>query len=176
MESICTNRLMGRKLQSDDYPFLRQLHTNPHVMEELGGVRDEGKTRENLEWNLAHWVSHGFGLWLFFTKEGGLPIGLIGIRKIEFHGKIETDLAFMLLPEFWSLGFAREGSEAVLDVAFHDLKVSSVIAKTRTSNLSSQRLIQKLGFTFENEVIDFNYPHFQYRLTNQYIEGVKPKT
>lgn len=165
---IDTPRLQGRELRLEDYSFLRRLHSDPLAMSELGGTRDESKTKENLEWNLNQWSSHGFGLWIFSTKGNGLLIGLVGIRKIEFLGKFEPDLAFMLLPEFWNLGFASEASQAVISVAFQKFHVSSIIAKTRTSNFASQRVIQKLGFTFEREVVDFGYPHFQYRITNQF--------
>lgn len=165
MTTVYTPRLLGRELRQNDFSFLRRLHTDALVMAELGGVRDEGKTKENLVWNLAHWERHGFGLWFFSIKENGLPIGLIGIREIEFLGKHEADLAFMLLPQHWKQGFAKEASLGVLALAFREFGISSVIAKTRTSNLASQQVIQRLGFSLEGEIIDFGFPHFLYRLS-----------
>ena len=63
-ESFRTARLEAERLASHHLDDLVALHRDPVVMAELGGVRDEHETSRYLSRNVAHWLKHGFGVWM----------------------------------------------------------------------------------------------------------------
>lgn len=52
---------------------------------------------------------------------------------------------------------------AFLDVAFPRLALSDVVAFTLPTNHGSRRVMEKLGFSYEREIIYTGLPHVLYR-------------
>jgi RimJ/RimL family protein N-acetyltransferase len=58
-----------------------------------------------------------------------------------------------LLPEFWGQGIAREASEAIVPYAFGPLGVAAIVAGHHPQNAASGRLLKKLGFTYQGDML-----------------------
>jgi RimJ/RimL family protein N-acetyltransferase len=82
----------------------------------------------------------------------------------EDGGRDEVELAFALCAEYWGRGLATEMAAAILAVAFERLGLEEVVCFTLTTNRASQRVMEKVGFRFEREVLDGRLPHVLYRL------------
>ncbi|MBN9289095.1 MAG: GNAT family N-acetyltransferase [Gammaproteobacteria bacterium] len=165
IDSFETSRLQAKRLSSNNYGLLRQIHTDVSTMETLGGIRTEEQTLENLQWNLKQWEECNIGLWLFFEKETKQFIGTAGLRHIDIEGALEVDLAYVLLSQFWHRGYGTEMGKACLNIGFDKYKFESIVAGTRSTNFSSQKVIDKLGFSFERAIFKFGHEQFLYRLT-----------
>jgi len=76
-----------------------------------------------------------------------VPIGMCGLTKKD--SLPNADIGFALLPEFWSKGYAYEAAAAVKAYAKDVLGLSRLVAVTNPDNISSIKLIEKLGFRFE---------------------------
>ena len=148
-----------------DIDLLHQMHRDPVTMETLGGVRMKEQTIQNLQWNIAQWDENGFGLWMFYEKNTKIFVGYAGLRSIEVDGTKEVEFAYSLMSKYWKRGYATEMSKACLEIAFDKLHVNNIIAKTRKSNLASQRIINKLGFSLENYFHEYGHEQILYRLT-----------
>ena len=109
----------------------------------------EEQTIENLQWNLKQWEDYKVGLWLFFDKITKQFLGTGGLRHIDIEGVLEIDFAYALLSNFWQHGYATEIGKTCLEIGFEKLKFNSIVAGTRKTNFASQKVIEKLGFTFE---------------------------
>ena len=55
--------------------------------------------------------------------------------------------------------------EQILKIGFEIFKLREVVCFTLTSNQASQRVMEKLGFKYEREIMRANLPHLFYRLT-----------
>jgi RimJ/RimL family protein N-acetyltransferase len=55
------------------------------------------------------------------------------------------------------MGLATEGARAVIDYAFDELKLPSVVAVTTVTNQPSRRVMEKLGMRYRPE-LDFEHP------------------
>lgn len=165
IDSFDTARLHARRLITQDYLLLRQMHIDVNTMKTLGGVRTEEQTTENLLWNLQQWEEHKVGLWLFFEKENNHFVGSGGLRHINIEEIIEIDLAYALLSKFWQKGYGTEIGRACLEIGFEKLNFNSIIAGTKTTNIASQKVIKKLKFNFERTIFKFGHDQFLYRLT-----------
>ena len=115
------------------------------------GVCGHWKTRAYIRNGpIASYEKHGFGLWLVETKESREPVGICGLLRRDVLP--DVDIGYALLPQFWSRGYALESATAVLSYASETLGLKRVVAVVNANNQSSIRLLEKIGFAFEQMV------------------------
>lgn len=133
----------------------------------LGGVRDEVKTREYLERNLAHWDRYGYGLWILRDATSGEMIGrgLLRHLDVEGHDDIETGYAFY--PEWWGRGLATEIARKCLELGFETLNAPSIVGLTTPANTASQHVLRKVGMGHDRELDHGGVPHVLLRVTRE---------
>ncbi|MFI4937778.1 MAG: GNAT family N-acetyltransferase [Candidatus Berkiellales bacterium] len=175
IESFETNRIVADRLTMQDFEDLNNIHQNPEAMATLGGVRSKEQNHEYHLANIKHWEDHGFGLWIFRTKEGTL-MGRGGLRTVQIENSQEIELAYGLLPEYWGQGLATEIAKESIKIAFENYQLNNLICYTRSNNQASIRVMQKVGFQFERALTLYDEPHVLYRLTNShYKNGTEKK-
>lgn len=143
-----TGRLRVRHLRPGDAPFVRRLLNEPSFLRYIGDkqVRTLDDARAYLESGpLTGYAAHGFSLNCVECATTGVPMGICGVlRRATLP---DPDLGYAFLPEFWSLGYAREAAAAVLHHARVSLGLSRILAITTHDNVASIRLLEDLGFT-----------------------------
>jgi len=164
IETFETERLTAERLRADHVGELEVMHTDPRVMATLSGTRTSEQTRQFLRDSLEHWEKHGYGLWVFRDKVNGRFVGRGGIRQVHVGDEDAVELAYALMAEYWRRGLGTEMAEALLNVAFDDLGLEELICFTMQTNLGSQRVMQKVGFTYERDIMYTDFPHVLYRL------------
>ena len=164
INTLTTHRLFAERLRFKHLNELHCMHQYPQVMATLGGVRYDEETRLFIINNLNHWQHYGFGLWVFRDKINNHFVGRAGLRNTDVEGKDEVELAYALIPKFWAKGLATEMGEEILKIGFEILRLPEIVCFTLTTNQASQRVMEKLGFKYEREIIHANLPHLFYRL------------
>ncbi|MBE9205068.1 GNAT family N-acetyltransferase [Nostoc sp. LEGE 06077] len=164
IETFTTHSLLAERLRFQHLTELNRMHQNQQVMATLGGVLSDEETRLFIFNNLHHWQQYGFGLWVFRDKINHQFVGRAGLRNTNVEGSNEVELAYALMAKFWGLGLATEMGEKILKIGFELLNLREVVCFTLTTNLASQRVMEKLGFKYEREFIYANFPHLFYRL------------
>ena len=89
IEQFTTHRMIAERLRSIHYPEARRLHLHPQVIKTLsldGQLLPVDVTKDGLLQNEAHWAEHGFGLWIFRSKEDGRFIGRGGLHRYQSMG------------------------------------------------------------------------------------------
>ena len=142
------------------------MHHDPEVMATLGGVRSDQETRRFLDENLAHWDKYGFGMWMFCDQRDDHFIGRGCLKHITIGGNDEIEVGYSVRAEYWGQGLATEMVQAMVAVGFKQLGLDNIICFTLTTNLASQRVMEKVGFTFDRNFIHYDQPHVLYRLTS----------
>lgn len=153
MKILETDRLVLRQLGADDADFILRLLNEPSFLRFVGdkGVRTLDDARKYiLTGPVESYERFGFGLWLTELKEGGAPIGICGLLKRE--NLEDVDIGFALLPEFWAKGYAYESASAVMAYGQSAFDLRRIVAITSQDNLSSIKLLEKMGFQFERKV------------------------
>lgn len=164
IETFTTHRLFAERLQFQHLNELYRMHQDSQVMATLGGVRSDEETRLFIFNNLNHWQCYGFGLWVFRDKVNRRFVGRAGLRNTHVEGNEEVELAYALMAKFWSKGLATEMGEKILKIGFELLNLPEVVCFSLTTNQASQRVIEKLGFKYERDIIYAGLPHLFYRL------------
>ena len=162
--SVTTARLQGDRLRPEDFEKLCALHRDPAVMATLGGVRSDEQTRAYLAKNLAHWDQHGYGLWIFRDRATGRFVGRGGLRHVTIEDTPEIEVAYALARAAWGHGFATEIATASLDVGFRQLGVKDIVAFTEPDNHASRHVMEKVGFTYERDIVWHELRHVLYKI------------
>jgi ribosomal-protein-alanine N-acetyltransferase len=161
---VNTPRLIGTRLCADDLDTLCALHRDPAVMATLGGVRSDERTRAYLAENLAHWDRHGYGLWVFRERTTGAFVGRGGLRHVTLEGTPEIEVTYALAQASWGKGYATEIAEASLDLGVRELGLKDIVAFAEPDNHASRRVMEKIGFRYERDIVWHDLRHVLYRL------------
>jgi RimJ/RimL family protein N-acetyltransferase len=148
-----TDRLILRKLSTNDAEFILELLNDPSFLRFIGdkGVRTLADAREYiLQGPVASYEQHGFGLYLTALKDGAMPIGICGLLKRE--SLADVDIGFAFLPRFWSNGYALESASAVKAFGLDTLGLKRIVAITNADNEASIKLLEKLGLQYERMI------------------------
>ena len=153
MKQLETERLILRRLNVDDAPFILTLLNEQSFLRYIGDkkVRDlDGARQYILNGPVASYDRNGFGLCLVELKESHTPIGICGLLKRDELP--DPDIGFALLPDFWNKGFAFEAANAVLQDGRERLSIEHILAITSLDNEASINLLERLGFKFEKVI------------------------
>ena len=94
------------------------------------------------------------GLWA--VEADGEFIGFVGLNEPRFRPGVE--IGWRLAREAWGHGYATEAARAVLAFAFDELGLAEVISFTSTTNVRSQRVMERIGMT-RDPADDFDHPN-----------------
>jgi [ribosomal protein S5]-alanine N-acetyltransferase len=174
LDAFRTDRLIAERLRPQHRADYVRMFEDARVMATLSPDGQPLPAEEAARWlqfSLEHWERHGYGYWAIRTSNRNQFAGRAGLKSAEVNGKPEVELAYAFLPEFWGQGLATEISQAILKRAFEDLGLREVVCFTLTTNVASQRVMQKLGFQFERAGVHVNLPHVFYRLKADEFAG-----
>ena len=57
----------------------------------------------------------------------------------------DIEVSYQFLPKWWGAGYATEVMKEIFKFAFESLNLPRVIAVTQTANISSRKLLERLG-------------------------------
>ncbi len=169
-EHFETARLRAYRLQPEHFALLLAVHHDPVTMATLGGVRSEQQTRDYMQRFLDHWQENGFGMWLLYDCEQQF-VGRAALRRMELGGQMEVEVGCALLARFWRQGLASEIVRALVEMAFVRLCLPDMVGFALPSNLASIRILQKLGFRYEKDIVHAERRHVLHRLTRREFVG-----
>jgi ribosomal-protein-alanine N-acetyltransferase len=81
-------------------------------------------------------------------KESREMIGMIGFHRNDFANH-RAEVGYQFFPDFWRKGYASESLKAILDYAFDQMKLHSIMANINPANDASRALLEKFGFKQE---------------------------
>lgn len=103
----------------------------------------------NLEKHADHfaWYTH----WLIVEKSLNLTIGGIGGTGLP-DDKGQTMIGYFIDGKFEGRGYATEAVNGFVQWQFSNPSLKSIFADTPVTNIGSQKVLQKAGFSFEGPV------------------------
>jgi RimJ/RimL family protein N-acetyltransferase len=153
MNVLETERLILRRFCVEDAAFILELVNDPAWLRFIGdkGVKTLSDARDYLlKGPIEMYARLGFGAYLALRKSDGVSLGLCGLIKRD--ALPDVDLGFAFLPPFRSMGYGYEAATAVMAYGRKALGLTRLVAITSPENTISARLLEKLGFVFENVI------------------------
>jgi RimJ/RimL family protein N-acetyltransferase len=155
-----TARLRIRPLGTHDVETMCQVLCDPEVMLFSMGVKKAAEVRGWIEERTRDYARRGFGLWAVVPKTVDHAIGYCGLTGFpNIDGRSEIEMGLRLAREFWSRGYGTESAIAVREYALGKLALSRLIALVDPGNAASIRLMEKIGMTYEKDVMMPGYDH-----------------
>lgn len=86
----------------------------------------------------------GYSVYTLIKKQDNVKVGTCGLYDRE--GLEGIDIGFAFLPEYERKGYAFESARKLINVAFNEFGIKEINAITIEENISSKKLLEKLGF------------------------------
>lgn len=125
-------------------PDIAKYTTLPHPYELKMAKEFIKKTSRNIQRKKAYEL----GVEL---KEINGIIGMISLMDIDSRNK-NAELGYWLGKKYWGKGIMKEAIELILNLGFKKLKLVKVYARVMHQNITSARLLEKSGFTYERKL------------------------
>jgi len=86
---------------------------------------------------------------IFAIEVNGEAVGSIGIfPQTDIHEK-SAEMGYWLAEEYWGQGIMTKAIQEIVDYGFQTFDIVRIFARPFSTNLNSQRVLEKAGFTFE---------------------------
>ena len=141
-----TERLTLRPTLVEDAEFIFELLNTPKWLKYIGdrNVKSVENAREYITSKMFPQLERlGYGNYTVIRQSDHLKIGVCGLFDRE--GLEGIDIGFAFLPEYENNGYAFESVNKLKQMAFDEFGLKEINAITTKDNISSQRLLEKLG-------------------------------
>ena len=145
-----TDRLVLRNFTNEDASEFFRVRSDPAVMKYLDievhktdsdslkmieRINDSFKDKSGLNWVIEEKGSKAFTGYCCFHR--------------LMRANARAEIGYALRPEYWGKGIAKEAISALISFAFNKLSVHGIEANVNPANISSKKLLEKLGFKKE---------------------------
>ena len=155
---LLTDRLILRRMKEEDVDDLFNMRKDPEMHEYTDTMPDQSikDTVAYME-KMDKGVEEGkWLLWVLESKQTGKVIGSLGIWNFN-DDKTTAEFGYGIIPYEQGKGYMSEAIRAVLEFCFKEMGMKWLEAYTEESNNGSTNMLERLGFTEVNRVIDQGY-------------------
>lgn len=157
--ALITDRLILRPMSIEDAPALFRIWSDPEVTKYLNitAFTDIEQAREMIELLNRLAIEQKAIRWTIFVKETNHPIGSCGyntwIKEEGYRGEIGYDLDL----KYWGRGIMSEALHALIKIGFNTMGFNRIEALVEPENISSTKLLKKIGFCEEGTLRDYQF-------------------
>lgn len=170
-QPIATERLLLRRMHEEDIPHLFRLRSDPAAMGYLDRplLYNLNEARAMLKVVHESEALQTAYQWAIIRKIDEAFLGTAGYYRIS-ESNFKTEIGYMILPEFWRLGFGSEAIMALIQFGFESIGFHRIEADINPANEASIRICKKLGFKQEAHLRQNFY--FEGRFIDTVIMGL----
>ncbi len=156
---LTTARLRLRPFTDADRGAFAAMMADPEVGYWLGATLGQEAADAWVDRAVAHLAAHGFGFLAMERLADGAFLGAAGLVTFRDDHPLApgVEIGWRLARAAWGAGYATEAARALLADGFERLPVTEIIAYTAWSNVRSQAVMTRLGFSPQPER-DFDNP------------------
>lgn len=160
-----TDRLILRMWERKDAPVLYEYAKDPEVGPNAGW-KPHADVRESRM--IIDELFRQNTTWAITKKETGQVIGSIGFEPDKYRPEVNSrEMGYSLSKAEWKNGYMTEAARRLIRYGFDELKLEVLMIRTSETNIRSQRVIEKCGFTYEGTL------RRAYRMYNREIREVR---
>ena len=157
-----TNRLIVEYFNINDISDWAEIESDANVRRFVDGkVLSLKEAGEYVELNIQQYQTHEFGRYAVRLKENRKLIGMCGFLN-EPYG---IDFGYRYSKDSWGKGLGFEAGKEVLEYGFSELGLEKVVGLTAEQNYGSIRILEKLGFKFQEKFLFNHTKAFKYFYT-----------
>jgi len=180
-----TERLVLRNLTEEDAEQIFQYASDQDVARYV--TWDVHQTMNDtynfIRFALSRYEERKVAPWGIVYKDEGKVIGTIDFVYWNTDHK-RAEIGYVLAKAYWGKGIMTEAASKVLEYGFNEMGLERIEARCLVENIGSERVMQKIGMTYEGTLRNCMYVKGNFRtlkvysiLRNEYFEqkrlGVK---
>jgi len=149
-----TERLILKPTSEADAEFIFELLNTKSWLKYIGdrNVKSVQSAKEYIKTKMLPQLKRlGYSNYTLIRKSDHSKIGSCGLYDRE--GLEGLDIGFAFLPQYERKGYAFEAANTLKNAAFNDFGINVISAITSKNNLSSQKLLEKLGLELTGTTI-----------------------
>lgn len=161
-----TERLIIKQTTEEDIELILKMDKQAQTQLFLGGIKNKTK-EERIEFlkKKEEKFKNGIASSLTVQLKNDTKIGFIGLAINEEEKNAEISYIFDY--EYCNNGYCTEACKKIIEVAFNILNMKCIIADTIEDNKSSQKVLEKLGFIYQNTTLKDSLKFNNYKKRNQ---------
>ncbi|KAB8133681.1 GNAT family N-acetyltransferase [Gracilibacillus oryzae] len=175
-----TKRLVLRKVTKEDANSILNYLSDEEVMKYYGlePFKSIDDALDEIAWYQSIQVNSTGIRWGITLKEQEIVIGSCGFHNITSQ-HFRAEIGFELTREHWGKGIAAEAVEAIISYGYQHMNFQRIEALIEPLNLSSQKLVEKLGFLREGLLRNYEFTCgkfddlYMYSLLKQDFDKIK---
>lgn len=150
LPAIETDRLILRRLTRKDVHNMFEYTSDPEISTHTTWFAHQSieDTMRYIEHNLRLQDQHQVHEWGIVDKKGKKVIGTCGYTMWKPNHRT-AEIAYAIARPYWGQGLMTEAVQAVLQFGFDKMELNRVEARCMVDNLGSERVMQKIGMSFE---------------------------
>ena len=157
-----TDSLIIEYFNTNDISDWAKIESDANVRRFVDGkVLSFEEARKYVEMNIRRYQKIGYGRYAVRLKENRNLIGMCGFLK-ENYG---IDFGYRYSKVSWGKGLGFEAAKTVLNYGFSELGLNEVVGLTAEKNLGSIKILEKLGFKYQEKFLFNKTKAFKYYYT-----------
>jgi ribosomal-protein-alanine N-acetyltransferase len=168
LPTLATPRLVLRELTLADAPDIFAYASDPEVARtsiwEAHATLED--TQAFIRFARNHYAAGEPGPWGVVERARGRVIGTCSLALAAHHFRAE--LGYALARAYWGQGLTTEAATAVVEYGFNALGLHRIEARCRADNVASERVMQKLGMTYEGALRECSFIKGEFVTTKVY--------
>ena len=142
-------------MRPEDFNRFAEIWRNPCIVRHVGGKpRSRGEAWDSFLRNAGHWQMAGFGQWAVIQQSNRQMIGQSGFfyanREMGEDFDNFPEAGWILVPEAQGQGLGLEAAQAAHEW-FDRIMPGPLVAMIDATNVTSQKLAEKLGYVLMRE-------------------------
>jgi len=141
-----TERLILKPTSEEDAEFIFELLNTPKWIKYIGdrNIKTVENAKDYIKIKMLPQLKRlGYSNYTLIRKSDNHKIGTCGLYDRD--GLEGIDIGFAFLPEYERNGYAFESANKLMNAAFNEFEITKINAITVKDNISSQKLLEKLG-------------------------------
>ncbi|MEP2104096.1 MAG: GNAT family N-acetyltransferase [Parasphingorhabdus sp.] len=151
---LTTQRLLIRTFKREDVDQYADIVADWNVVRFLGNGEPHSRERaQNYVFDcIAREKASGISRYAVLLKNSEKLIGFSGFKQMEGY----VDFGYRFAFDQWRHGIATEAGRAVINFGFNKFQIDQIIAGVMPENLSSMKVLDKLGFSKHTDAQNFD--------------------
>jgi len=148
-----TSRLTFREMTREDVPAIWSVFSDPLALRFYPAMHEIRAAQDWVEWNLANYAEHGFGLWALVSESGEL-VGDCGLTWQHADGEQVLEIGYHLAAAHRGKGYAMEAASAALDLAFRvtsEKLIGSIVSAHNQPSIAVAKRLHRLRKDYSNK-------------------------
>lgn len=160
-----TERLYLRPFLVSDAEVLYELNEDPEVLQYTGDSQFEDiATLRAFLGGYSQYDKYRVGRLTTILKDTGEVLGWCGLK---YHPQSDYyDIGYRFFKRHWGKGYASESAARVIADGFDRIQMREIAGNARIENKASVKVLQKLGFTLQNNYLEDGENWSLYTLKN----------